>query len=536
MLKVFYYPTVFRLRRFGTTRAMILATLFVFLVTWFLHAYQWFWLRGTALFVTQDILFWTILGALVVVNALWELRHGRKRSLGKSKWSWADFPAVALKTAITFSVICVLWSFWTTESVSAWLSLWTVVAEGPASDLQPPSTLAMAFLMLGTVVGGTAGKPGGAERGFRRPAWMNYRTVTAASLVVLLLAGIESVHVHFGSTISTVINSLRSGKLSRLDTAKLERGYYENLLDVNRFNSQLWEVYAKKPVNWLDVEAAGLKRFTNTFIQTELSPGFVAQTRFGPYTVNRWGMRDNDYEKQRPANTFRATMLGPSTVAGWGVGDGETFEALIEDRLNKERAGAPYGKYEILNFGVPGYQPPQSFVAFEKSLAFDPTAVFFVATGREASRSANYLAEVVRKKIEIPYPPLQDIVRRAGVDANMDESVALRHLAPFNSEILTWIYRKIVDESRAKGAVPVLIFLPQSTPGPWQEETPEILRIAESSGFTVIDLGNVFQGHDINSYALAEWDLHPNAFGHRLIAAKLYEELSKKQNIIFRKQ
>ena len=83
MLKIFYYPAYFRLRRFGNTAALVLATIFVFLMTWFLHAYQWFWLRGTILFVWQDILFWTVLGVLVVVNSLWEASHGRERSLRK---------------------------------------------------------------------------------------------------------------------------------------------------------------------------------------------------------------------------------------------------------------------------------------------------------------------------------------------------------------------------------------------------------------------------------------------------------------------
>ena len=32
-------------------------------------------------------------------------------------------------------------------------------------------------------------------------------------------------------------------------------------------------------------------------------------------------------------------LLGPSTVMGWGVADGETFEALLEERLNEEAAG-----------------------------------------------------------------------------------------------------------------------------------------------------------------------------------------------------
>ena len=51
-------------------------------MTWFLHAYQWFWIRGTMLLLPQDILFWTFLGILVVANSLYEMKYGRKRSLG----------------------------------------------------------------------------------------------------------------------------------------------------------------------------------------------------------------------------------------------------------------------------------------------------------------------------------------------------------------------------------------------------------------------------------------------------------------------
>ena len=50
----------------------MVSTLLVFVMTWFLHAYQWFWLRGTVFLVWQDVLFWAILGGLVVVNAIYE--------------------------------------------------------------------------------------------------------------------------------------------------------------------------------------------------------------------------------------------------------------------------------------------------------------------------------------------------------------------------------------------------------------------------------------------------------------------------------
>ena len=530
MQRIFYYPMVFRFRKLGTTKAMVLATLLVFALTWLLHAYQWFWLRGTALLVWQDVLFWVILGLVVVANSLYEIKYGRQRSLGKSGQTWRSLGMVTLKTFATFWFICVLWSFWTTDSLSNWLSLWSALGGQYTVDALIYPAIILAVILVGSVEG----------KGLRNTrastqdegTWRRTRMVTVVSLLALIGVSVESVHLQFGAKLATTIHSLRSGHLSRLDTAQLERGYYENLLSVDRFNSQLWEVYTKKPANWLDVQNAGLKRFTGDFAQTELVPSFVSQTPYGTLSVNRWGMRDQDHELTPPANTYRIAMLGASSVMGWGVGDGETFEALVESRLNRERASVADTSYEMLNFAVPGYQPPQQLTALDKALTFSPNAVIYVATGRELSRAMSYLVEVVRKEIAIPYEPLRDIVRKAGLDPSMDEASSLRRLEPFSIEILSSTYRHIVEQTRAHDAVAVFVFLPQVREGTWQEETAETLRVAESAGFVVIDMADVYKGQDIAAIRLAEWDDHPNRRGHQLIASRLYDELQKKRETI----
>jgi len=532
MQRIFYYPMVFRFRKLGTTKAMVLATMLVFALTWFLHAYQWFWLRGTVLLVWQDVLFWVVLGLVVVANSLYEIKYGRERSLGKSGQTWRNLGMVTLKTFATFWFICVLWSFWTADSLSNWLSLWSALGGQYTVDALICPAIILAVILAGSVEG----------KGLRNTrastqdegSWRRTRLVTVVSLLALIAVSVESVHQQFGARLATTIHSLRSGHLSRLDTAKLERGYYENLLSVDRFNSQLWEVYTKKPANWLDVQNAGLKRFTGDFAQTELVPSFVSQTPYGTLSVNRWGMRDQDHELIPPANTYRIALLGASSVMGWGVGDGETFEALVESRLNRERATAADTSYEMLNFAVPGYQPPQQLAALDKALTFSPNAVIYVATGRELSRAMSYLVEVVHKKIEIPYEPLRDIVRKAGLDPSMDEATSLRRLEPFSIEILSSTYRRIVEQAQAHGAVAVFVFLPQVREGTWQEETPETLRIAESAGFATIDMSDVYKGQDIATIRLAEWDDHPNRRGHELIASRLYDELQKKRETILK--
>ena len=64
MAKVLYYPLVMKIRKWGMMRARVLGTMLVFVATWLLHSYQWFWLRGDFPLNAIDGLYWGILGCL----------------------------------------------------------------------------------------------------------------------------------------------------------------------------------------------------------------------------------------------------------------------------------------------------------------------------------------------------------------------------------------------------------------------------------------------------------------------------------------
>jgi hypothetical protein len=65
------------------------------------------------------------------------------------------------------------------------------------------------------------------------------------------------------------------------------------------------------------------------------------------------------------------------------------------------------------------------------------------------------------------------------------------------------------------------------------QSTATALQIANEAGFVVINLGDLYKSQDIKSLRVAEWDNHPNAKAHRLIASKLYESLWEKKDMIF---
>jgi hypothetical protein len=133
MVRLFFNPAVFRLRRRPQPVALIAATAVVFAATWALHAYQSFWLRGHWGFSAPDGLFWGLLGVLVLVNVQLDLRRSQRRGGTRSRGRAAEGPtwrarlgAAAvrgLKTAGTLTTIALLWSLWSSPSLAAWLGL-----------------------------------------------------------------------------------------------------------------------------------------------------------------------------------------------------------------------------------------------------------------------------------------------------------------------------------------------------------------------------------------------------------------------------
>jgi hypothetical protein len=245
-------------------------------------------------------------------------------------------------------------------------------------------------------------------------------------------------------------------------------------------------------------------------------------------------MHDQDYDQQKPAGSFRIALLGASHTMGTGVQRDETFEAVLERKLNQDNDGGQFAKYEILNFAVYGYNPIEQIrVIKAKVHDFDPDVVLYIGHPGDSDRVVHHLATAVQAGDPLHYQFLSEVARKAGVQADTPPRLIRRKLEPFGDDVLSWVYASMDAECRQIGAQPVFALLPMVPESAAIDEHPREITLAQAAGFIALDLSNVYNGHDRHSLWLAEWDAHPNALGHRLIADRLFARMYEARDTIF---
>jgi lysophospholipase L1-like esterase len=520
----------------GATGSLVVATLIAFFATWALHSYQWFWIRRTFPVVWQDIVFWSAMGLAVLANMLVEARRGRKRRLTTPGRSARDELSLALRTIGTFAVICLSWAVWSARSsAELGLVLSKLTVMGPAD---------VAWLVAGVVGLGLAAvlyerreqralrrkgeAPGGLRLGPLHLSWSALRV--GASATALLAVVYASLVWYYPPAVADVVDRLKNPlRLNRGDAALMDRGYYEELTDVSRFNPELAQIYAQKPADWDRCWAFHRIEGFPTF---EMLPSRRVAYMGAMMSTNRWGMRDRDYEREKPPGTLRIALLGDSQAMGGGTEDALTFENVAEDLLNRDAAGtgAGGGRAEILNFSVAGYGPAARLWLLERSVwAFQPDVVLVTGVN-DLVWVAREVAGGAEGRYAQPFPAMAEAARDAGIDAGTPHDVAMARHVPHRERVLRAIYEGIVRSCRAHGARPVAVFIPQPRP-----EAPEAMadirrqiELAREAGFTVIDLLDTYAGvTDLAPLWVAPWDRHPNARGHAMLGERLYEGLRR---------
>jgi hypothetical protein len=533
IMKVFFYPLYFRLRKLGNTRGMVLATLIAFFATWALHAYQWFWIRGAALFTVPDIIFWLVLGVLVTVS-VWNESRPTKKLVPKTAADSAKLAAIlAAKTVATFLSITLLWSLWTAGSMAEWQA---TLLQWQHWSLEAVLKIVIVLGILATaaiVIGRDQWQVGGAAKARAAKARpYKFWTIAATNLctgVIVLMLFLSEIQSHMPARFVAILGAIEDPGLNAADAAEMQRGYYEDLIQVDRFNPELQALYQQKPQNYFVPWRQAMNHQRDDYLGVEMSTSASITYEGVSYSTNEWGMRDKSYPKEKPAGVYRIGILGSSHMMGWGVADDQTAENVAEARLAAE--GQPY---ELLNFSVNGYDPIQKAITLNGKMAeFDLDAVFMFCHRIEKQWLISHLVNRVRGGRDLPDPFLEEIVKKAGVDQNTDEALAKIRLSNYGSEMMAWAFDKFAKTCRDQGIKPIFVFMPEMGRVSFSDrDVQELFDLAKASGFELVeDFSRTYDGVSEKELQVASYDDHPNARAHALLAEQLYQTITKNKAV-----
>ena len=532
MMKIVYYPIFIRLRRRNATLAMVVATVVVFAVSWWLHSYQWFWIRGTFPLTDVDAIFWGLFAVAVLANSLLQARSGAKRaSLTRKRIGFGQALSKALKVVGMFCFMCVLWSFWTGADLAAFGDLLETAKAGPAIHVY-----GLGVLLVGGVLVGVA------YQLWIQPSWDRWqaeRSFTSqwagsvAGLVLLLGLGTPSVS---GLEDNELVASMRTEGLSQHDQELLLRGYYEEILVSEKSLGLMSDLAMQKPKHWVRLtETGALRPVDGHVLNRELRPDISIEFHEAPLTTNSWGMRDQEYAKEKPPGTFRIALLGASIEMGSGVANDEIFEAVTEKLLNERNPGTTWDRFEILNFAVNGFTPmTQLEVLKQRVLAFEPDLVMLFAHPVDDRLLRTDIERLQAYEVPIPYRRLRDILARAEISADLPPGLMRKKFIKHQDELVGWTYQWIYERCVENDIRPVWVYLqhPPERDPVLEERGKRLEFLADLVGFTTIMLDGekiYHEDKDWKTLILRPWDNHPNPQGHRFIALELFRHLDERE-------
>ncbi len=333
--------------------------------------------------------------------------------------------------------------------------------------------------------------------------------------------------------------SAQSIEPNRADREATAGGYYEGLIDggdgkATGSRSELSLRLMGKPVEWVRIQAANVSRpIPFDFLQFDLKPSLDQPLFNQRFTTNRLGMRDRETTVAKPEATFRIALLGSSIDMGWGVDVEETYENLLEDWLNTHAGLRGINRrFEVLNFAVAAYGPAQRYAVLgRKAAAFSPDMVIYAATMLDSRLLELHLGGVLSHEVDPVYPFLKQALADAGitaVDTRTDADHQFLHKDALRLKLRAafWpisdaILGALAADCRSMDVPLVMVTIPRAGKGDSAEfrasAVARISGIAARHTIPLIDLTPAFDRFDAAQVAMAPWDDHPNAFGHRRI-------------------
>jgi lysophospholipase L1-like esterase len=357
-----------------------------------------------------------------------------------------------------------------------------------------------------------------------RRQWLAALAILAGGLIPDRLAGAGPARLRA---------SLTSGLFNRIDASRLERGYYEQVLDSGQRLDDLGDLPALRGHRraggtfGAPVDAAPLVVRVDDLREVALKPSASVERSGVRWSTNAQGMRDREYTTEKPAGTFRVALVGDSIAAGWGVDVDRRFEAILE-RAWDDRSRRPGGPaVEVLDCAVPGHAPGQRWHHFQHvGWPMRPDLVICEATEADIGWDERRLRYVLARGLGFDSPLYREVLDAAGVAPGCSPDQYKHALHPYRRELLAGAYRAMAADAAAHGVPVIWVLIPRVGQPADPAHRRALIATARAAGFAeVVDVSDAYDGLDPARLAVEPDDFHPNAAGHARLARRLDEAL-----------
>jgi len=246
--------------------------------------------------------------------------------------------------------------------------------------------------------------------------------------------------------------------------------------------------------------------------------GWIVKFKTTIQTINSGGFRGREYSIEKPSGVYRIVVLGDSLTFGQGVNDNETFPYYLEELLNKKNISAK--RFEVLNFGVPGYNTLQEVEAFKvKALKYSPDLVIIAHVSNDIE-NVSEIQETCHKLydeyLSKPYK-MDDNLNLKGYFTDKSEEMYYSKIKkmPFDEvfQIVQIPMEELYNLSVSKNFSLMIMHFPSS-----DTQNEKLSNFSNRKGLCYLDLQKAYIDKHLYKEILHPKDPHPTPYAYQVVS------------------
>jgi hypothetical protein len=358
--------------------------------------------------------------------------------------------------------------------------------------------------------------PRGISRLFRN------RPGSAPALMVFLLATAGLA----GDT--ALVSTLRGFSFTNEAHQAPTLGYYEGLINAPR--REIVGDAPGPPPGWLPFggDVTGIVKELQTYLRWEMKPNLNMRWNGTVFQTNSLGFRTREVCLEKPTGTYRVLVFGSSNTMGYGVNNNDMYTRHLERFLNAWMG--PSRRVEVVNLAVAGDSPTRRLERMRKEAGrWNADWLLCDASALDSWLEDNHIHSVLQRGIPIPFPFVQESVRRSGATGT-DSVEVFRDKFKGESEGVVGNVFTAWNAEATRLQIPLtVVILPR---GDSKGKSTRVFKLMRSlcvrNELDFIDMSSAFDHMEVEEFRISEWDKHPNARGHQVMFEALRDAILRR--------